>query len=158
RNNRYYPVEKGGPGDPSNDELATMLVQHRVWLESGGIAGERADLRNFALCGAALGEADLRNADLAGADLTGADLHAANLQGTRLADANLTHANLTDVSGLEVAQLTGTNLRGASLPERLMKFERLDFVAEVCRNAQKMFTIILATCLYCLITIATTND
>ena len=41
------------------EELTKILEPHKLWLESGGEQGERADLRE-----ANLSEADLRWADL----------------------------------------------------------------------------------------------
>jgi len=51
------------------EELDRVLQQHQLWLESGGVKGERADLRH----------ADLQGADLRDADLWGADLRHAKI-------------------------------------------------------------------------------
>ena len=80
-------------------KLQKALDQHRLWIETRGVQGTRADLG-----GAFLYDADLENANLGGANLRGANLTHANFT-----DANLTDANLTD------ANLTGANLRGANL-------------------------------------------
>lgn len=58
------------------EDLPGVLAAHREWVESGGRAGKRANLR-----GAYLGGADLRGADLRGAYLRGADLGGADLGG-----------------------------------------------------------------------------
>jgi len=55
-------------------EFAVILDQHRIWVESGGEAGTKADL-----CG---GESR-KMADLTGANLQGAFLQRANLRGRR---------------------------------------------------------------------------
>ena len=55
-------------------ELKKILDLHKIWVESGGNAGENANLRNADLRGADLRGADLRNADLRGANLRSADL------------------------------------------------------------------------------------
>jgi len=65
-------------------EFAAILDQHRIWVESGGEAGTKADL-----CGA-----NLENADLTGVNLQGAFLQRANLRGADLSMANLRHASL----------------------------------------------------------------
>ena len=52
-------------------EFASILDQHRIWVETGGEAGTKADL-----CGA-----NLENADLTGVNLQGAFLQRANLRG-----------------------------------------------------------------------------
>ena len=51
------------------DQLNMILAGHSAWLESGGRAGECANLRG----------ANLRGADLRGADLRGAILFNAKL-------------------------------------------------------------------------------
>jgi hypothetical protein len=85
-------------------ELAAILDQHRIWVESGGEAGSKADL-----CGA-----DLENADFTGANLQGAFLQRANLRGADLSMANLRHASLVQAD-LSNANLLGTEFRGANL-------------------------------------------
>ncbi|MDR5615553.1 pentapeptide repeat-containing protein, partial [Arsenophonus sp.] len=120
----------------NSDELRKILDEHKVWVESLGEDGSKADL-----CRANLREADLRGADkncnhlgffslreadLRGADLYGANLREANLYGADLCRANLYGANLygADLRGanlygadLRGADLRGANLYGANLPE-----------------------------------------
>ena len=108
----------------TEEELKTILEQHKLWLDSNETEGKRADLTD-----ADLSYANLRCADLTGANLTGANLTRANLTNsvltnsvltganlfyTYLTGANLRGANLTDVC-LEYANLYGANLRGANL-------------------------------------------
>ncbi|HFF5025452.1 TPA: pentapeptide repeat-containing protein, partial [Yersinia enterocolitica] len=50
-------------------DLNKILAEHKIWVESYGENGSRADLRG----------ADLRGANLRGADLRGANLSCANL-------------------------------------------------------------------------------
>ncbi|WP_339053788.1 pentapeptide repeat-containing protein [Arsenophonus endosymbiont of Crataerina pallida] len=112
----------------NSDELRKILDEHKVWVESLGENGSKADL-----CRANLREADLRGADLRGADLRGANLYGANLYGdgadlrggnlygADLRGANLYGANLygADLRGADLrgANLYGANLYGANLPE-----------------------------------------
>ncbi len=84
-------------------EFAAILDQHRIWVESGGEAGTKADL-----CGA-----NLENADLTGVNLQGAFLQRANLRGADLSMANLRHASLVQAD-LCNANLLGAELRGAN--------------------------------------------
>ena len=72
-------------------ELNHILNQHKLWLESNGNQGKRADLSGVNLSGAYL-----TRANLAGANLSGADLRSADLSGADLSGANLRSANLTD--------------------------------------------------------------
>lgn len=92
-------AKKAGSG-----ELNKILDEHRLWLESGGKEGERANLKN----------ANLENTNLSGANLTGACLLEANLPGAYLAGANLSRANL-EGADLSVANLEGTNFYHAML-------------------------------------------
>ena len=108
-------------------ELKSILAEHKIWIQSNGVQGQRADLR-----GAYLYRADLRGADLSGAklnganlicaylthaDLTHADLTGAHLEGANLTDANLTDADLTDAN-LTRANLTRANLTGTILDKK----------------------------------------
>src|ERR1700736_2742759 len=65
-------------------DLAEVLDQHKLWVETSGESGSKADL-----CGV-----NLANADLTGVNLEGADLHKARLYGADLSMANLRGANL----------------------------------------------------------------
>lgn len=123
------------PSPPVSEEaLKAALEAHRLWLETKGAAGARADLAGACLRGLSLWRADLREAVLAGADLGGAVLdHArlcdASLKGARLVGASLWQADLSraDVSDADAggakldhavlrgATFRGTSFRGASL-------------------------------------------
>ena len=102
-------------------QLDKILKDHKRWLCSNGVKGERAYLintdlsqayiRDWDLCGADLRGANLRGADLRGANLCGADLRGANLCGADLRGANLCGADLRG------ADLRGADLRGADLRE-----------------------------------------
>src|SRR5580692_2101035 len=111
-------------------DLAEILDQHKMWVESGGETGVKADL-----CGVNLSHADLTGvnlegaflqratligadlsmANLRGASLVQADLREANLLGTELRGANLMGANLYGAEGVWVGRLGGTNLFDAIL-------------------------------------------
>ncbi len=93
---------------PAARSLADELALHKIWLESNGRTGFRADLsdRGFAgsvLCGVNFERADLRRADFSGADLRNAnfrnsDLTEAVFDKTDLRGADFSGADLTDVS------------------------------------------------------------
>ena len=105
-------------------ELNEILEQHKLWIETNGAEGKRANLKDAYLraanlLGARLNRANLRyaylnGAKLTGANLNGADLTGADLGGANLTDADLRGANLTDAD-LRGADLTGADLRGADL-------------------------------------------
>ena len=83
-------------------KLKDILEQHRLWIESNGVQGKCANLKDADLTGANLEDANLINANLSGANLEGAFLTGE----TCLTDANLTGASLE-----------GANLSGAILPD-----------------------------------------
>jgi len=83
-------------------DLAEILDQHKIWVESGGDSGIKADL-----CGV-----NLAHADLTGVNLQGAVLNKANFRGADLSLANLRGASLVQAD-LRDTNLLGTELRGA---------------------------------------------
>ena len=91
-------------------ELKAILEDHKLWIQSDGKQGKRANLRG----------ADLRGADLQGTDLQDADLQDAYLQGANLTGANLTGADLTG------ADLEGANLQGAKFTTNFKKVRWFD--------------------------------
>jgi len=62
-------------------KLKEILKQHKLWIETNGAEGKRANLEGGNLSGA-----NLSGAYLTGASLRGADLHDANLKGAILPD------------------------------------------------------------------------
>ena len=91
--------------------ISDVLASHKIWLESDGTRGERAELQNAVMQQADLHGANLERADLSGVRLSVADLMQANLRGTILRGADLW---MSDMQG---AILDGTDLRGANLTE-----------------------------------------
>ena len=90
-------------------KLNLILEQHKLWLETSGVQGQRADLEN-----ADLNRANLNGANLNGANLTNAILYFAYLNGANLTNAILYCANLR-FANLEGANLSGADLRYANL-------------------------------------------
>ena len=86
----------------TSEELKDILVKHKLWLDSYGSKGKRADL-SFA---------NLRSADLSFADLSLANLSSANLRYANLRYANLSSANLR-YANLSSADLSSADLRYA---------------------------------------------
>ena len=148
-------------------------------LSEANLAGRDltgADLENANLQRVVLGEAKLRagtsllNADLRGAYLRDADLTGANLQDTVLNGAYLLGATLREVNlrgadlsgikgGIRIEQFAGADLTGAKLPEELKSFyDSLENAKGISESARKIFLAVLAACLYCWLTIATTTD
>ena len=154
-------------------ELAEILDQHKLWVESGGESGNkadlcgvnlaRADLTGVNLEGAFLQRASLIGADLAmanlrGASLVQADLRDANLLGTELRGANLMGANLYGAEGVWVGRLGGTNLFDAILPETIAAFDSTKAIADATKVARWFYFLILLACLACIALVGTTTD
>jgi len=174
--NRKQPVEGGRSGlrTVSNDELNTILEEHRKWLHSGGgRQGKRADLGQTNLQGIDLQGADLRRALFQGSNLEGANLRAGKLQGAQLASANLasvdlsgaelsgadlSNTDLEDVKGLSANQLAGANLTNAKLPEAIRQFESLKTIAEASKLARPILLLILSAAVYTFLTLILTDD
>ena len=107
-----------------------------------------------------LREASLRDVDLSGADLQHVNFEDADLCGANLREANLQGADLSSVTGgLRTEQLAGVDLSGAKLPKQLETlYDKLENVKGISESARKIFLTVLAGCLYCWLTIATTTD
>ncbi len=154
-------------------ELAAILDQHRIWVETGGDSGSKADL-----CGA-----DLENADLTGVNLQGALLQRANLRGADLSMANLRHASLVQADlcnanllgaelrganlmgatmygaeGLWLGRLGGANLYDAMLPETISAIDGSKTVWDATRSARWFYFLMLTVCALCVTCVAITSD
>ena len=154
-------------------ELAETLDQHRLWVESRGESGRKADL-----CGVNLARADLTGVNLQGAflhkaNLSRADLSMANLQdaclvqadlrdtnllGTELRGANLMGAKLYGAEGLWVGRLGGTNLFDAVLPESIHEFDGAKAISQATKTARWHYLLMLAVCVLFVILVGTTTD
>ena len=75
-------------------KLDKILDNHKLWLQTNGEKGERADLSSANLSSADLSSANLSSADLRSADLRSANLRSANLSSADLSSANLRYADL----------------------------------------------------------------
>jgi uncharacterized protein YjbI with pentapeptide repeats len=154
-------------------ELASILDQHRIWVETGGEGGtkadlcganlENADLTGVNLQGAFLQRANLRGADLSmanlrNASLVQADLCNANLLGAELRGANLMGATLYGVEGLWLGRLGGANLYDAMLPETISSIDGSKTVWEATRSARWFYFLMLTVCALCVVCVATTSD
>jgi uncharacterized protein YjbI with pentapeptide repeats len=154
-------------------DLAEVLDQHKIWVESGGESGTKADLCGVNLAhadltgvnlqGAFLNKADFRGADLSlanlrGASLVQADLRDTNLLGTELRGANLMGATLYGAEGLWVGRLGGTNLFDAMLPEAVATFDGAKAIGQATRFSRWIYFLILGACALCAVLIAFTTD
>src|ERR1700719_3498838 len=154
-------------------DLAEILDQHKIWVESGGESGVKADLCGVNLShsdltgvnleGAFIQRANLIGADLSmanlrGASLVQADLRDANLLGTELRGANLMGATLYGAEGLWVGRLGGTNLFDAMLPEAVATFDGAKAIGQATKFSRWIYFLILAACALCAGVIVFTTD
>jgi uncharacterized protein YjbI with pentapeptide repeats len=96
------------------NKLKAILRSHKLWLETSGLQGVKADLRGADLQNIRLDDANLCRADLRGADFENANLQSVNLRGADLRGANLKGANLQNAN-LHFADFNRANLRDANL-------------------------------------------
>ena len=87
----------------SGQTLADTLALHKIWIESNGQQGSRADLSDEKFVGAVLRgmnfeRAVLRKADFSNADLRNADLSEAVFVRADLRGTDFSGADLTDIS------------------------------------------------------------
>ncbi len=154
-------------------DLAEILDQHKMWVESGGESGVKADL-----CGVNLAKADLTGVNLQGAhlhrmNLSGADLSMANLRGaslvrsnlqnanllgTELRGANLMGANLYGAEGLWFGRLGGTNLFDAVLPESISAVDSSKAIGDATKVARWFYFLTVGVSLICCLLIGFTSD
>ena len=154
-------------------EVAEALDQHRLWVESGGSQGTRADLSGANLVEADLTGANLQGAQLQKANLRGADLSMANLRNTNLVEADLSETNLlgTEFSGanmmganlygsqgLWAGRLGGTNLFDAALPEAVATLNGSRTIAQFTRSAKWFYLVLMALCAGAGAMVAVTTD
>jgi len=100
----------------SRAELDAILRLNKVWVDTHGSKGTRADLKDADLTLADLANADLEDIDADGADFTAANLAGANLRGASL--KNTYFGGASDASAgaaLRGADLSGAELAGTDL-------------------------------------------
>ena len=93
----------------TKEAIKNILEQHKIWLESGGKEGTRADFEG----------ANLECANLEGANLKNANLKNANLQGATFEGAELENADFF------AANLEGADLRQASLAGTILEKKKV---------------------------------
>jgi uncharacterized protein YjbI with pentapeptide repeats len=154
-------------------ELAEILDQHRMWVESAGESGAKADLSGVSLAkadltgvnlqGASLQRVNLAGADLSmanlrGASLVQADMRDTNLLGAELRGANLMGANLYGAEGVWVGRLGGANLFDAILPETVAAFDSSRAIEDATKVARWFYFLMLSLSAICCLLVATTSD
>ena len=129
-------------------DLSVLLAEHRLWLQTAGREGKRAELRRCDLSGLNLEAADLRHADL----------RDSRLEGTRLINSRLNFADLSGTTHLLPHQLAGADVSGIKLPDRIDLYDRLKHIEEVTVSGRSVFFLLLLAVAYTWLTIGTTSD
>ncbi len=130
-------------------------------LQGANLQG--AELQDADLTEAELNRAILRDAKLHRAILKNAKFEKADLHGAEFREADLEKADLENARGLSEEYLAGANLKDATLPlvlqpERIRQFDhKFNQIDNASQNLQTLFFILLAACMYCLLTIASTT-
>lgn len=139
----------------------TLADLSRSVLETADFHGANlaeADLSNSFLRAANFNAADLRGAKFLGADLRDAQFDT----GTKLAnndfrEANLPGQDLRASTDLLSSSLAGAILNNAKLPDEIT-FDGRKIVEETSKHARNIFLAMIAACVFCWLTIATTTD
>src|SRR6266446_1314508 len=154
-------------------EVAEVLDQHRLGVESNGKEGIRgdfaganlsdADLTAVNLQGADLTKVNLRGADLSmanlrGANLVEADLRETNLLGAEFSGANMMGANLYGAQGLWAGRLGGTNLFDATLPEAVGAYDGGKTIGQFTQAARRFYLLLITICVAACAMVALTKD
>lgn len=97
-------------------KISTLLEEHKIWLNTEGVSGNRA-----LLDGENLQQFDLSNVDLSHAILKNVNFIRANLSGAKLCNAYLVNSNLSysnfKNADLSYANLSNTNLESVNFTE-----------------------------------------
>ena len=114
---------------PGTQPLADVLARHKIWLDSDGREGYRANLADRDFSGAALCNLTFEKANLRGADFRGADLRNANLRDTDL------HGARFDGTDLRGADARGANITNSSFRRGMLGSTTEGFAEPVVRKA-----------------------
>lgn len=116
--------------------LADTLALHKIWLESDGQQGSRADLSDEKFVGAVLRGMNFERADLRRADFSNADLRNADFRNANLSEAVFVRADLrgADFSG---ADLTDISMRNCNAGPAAKGFAEAYMKAEASMKAAK---------------------
>ena len=125
------------------EQLSEILKQHRLWLDSYGKKGQRADLQktdlretnlsHAILNRACLKGAFLNNAHLSHTELSGANLYGANLKNAFLSNTDLSKANLHNAD-LREAKIINCDLQKTKLQKANLNCSTLDSVTLIDAN------------------------
>lgn len=114
---------------PGAQPLADVLARHKIWLDSDGHEGYRANLADVDFSRAILCSLTLEKANLRGVDFRGADLRNANLRDTDLRGA------LFDGTDLRGADARGANITGSSFRRGILGPTSKGFAEPLVRKA-----------------------
>ncbi len=120
----------------SGQTLADTLALHKIWIESNGQQGSRADLSDEKFVGAVLRGMNFERAVLRKADFSNADLRNADFRNADLSEVVFVRADLrgADFSG---ADLTDISMRDCNAGPAAKGFAEAHMKAEASMKAAK---------------------
>lgn len=95
----------------SKQEIKEIINKHKLWLNSNGVEGVKANFSNTDLSGIDLKNINLSNADFSNSILSHVDFTNSNLSGANLSNADLSDSKLSQAK-LSNADLSGTEIVG----------------------------------------------
>lgn len=98
----------------TQEQLDPIITNHKLWLDTNGYRGERANFSNVNLSNADFRNENLRNADFSYANFSYADFSNADFSYANLRNANLSNADFRNAI-LSYANFRNTNFSNASL-------------------------------------------
>lgn len=105
----------------TDEQLKQILEQHKLWLDTGGKEGKKANLSGAVLIKTNLAQVNLAQANLEQVKLGGADLWQANFEKANLQEASLIHTDLTEANlkgaNLKIANLANSDLSGTDFTQ-----------------------------------------
>lgn len=119
---------------PGAQPLADVLARHKIWLESDGREGYRANFADGDFSGAVLCNLTFEKANLRGADFRGADLRNANLRNTDLRGARF------DGTDLRGADARGANITNSSFRRGILGPTSKGFAEPLVKKATPLRT------------------
>lgn len=151
-------------GQAQNHFTPIILIdEHERWLESEQGSGKRLEIIDRVVPGfdfrnRCLDRSILKNIRFERIHGVRVSFTESILQDCVFSRCDLRNADFTDAQGLLPTTFPGSNLTGARLPPELNFDNVIKSIEGAGQNARAVFLVIIAACLYCLLTVGTTTD
>lgn len=139
------------------------INEHERWLASEQATGRRLEILDQGVSdldveNRCLDNAILKNVLFERIFAVEASFTGSSLQNSMFSQCNLRNADFAGAKGLLPTSFPSSNLTGARLPSGLNFDNVIKSVEGAGQNARAVFLVIIAACLYCLLTVGTTTD